>query len=220
MYHYLDKLFSKFRFGFRKSFNAQHCLITMIEIWRRSVDGGGQAGALLIDLSKAFDCTDHELLIAKRYAYGYDKNSLYFINLCLKGRKQRTEINSSYSSFFEILFGVPQGSQQLGLLLFNIYICDLFLENIDIDIVNYADDNTPYACSSDPDSVIFKLQKNTKIIFSWFCNNIIIINFHCLTYLTENPYILIFTCFGRPRIRSKKIPHHPNFLSIFLCYSW
>ena len=82
----------------------------MIEKWRRSVDGGGQAGALLTDLSKAFDCIDHELLIAKLYAYGFDKNSFYFINSYLKGRKQRTKINSSYSAFAEILFGVPQGS--------------------------------------------------------------------------------------------------------------
>ena len=135
MYPYFDKLFSKFQCGFRKGFNAQHCLITMIEKWRRSVDGGGHAGALLSDLSKTFDCIDHELLIAKLYADGFDKNPLYFINSYLKGRKQRTKINSSYSAFAEILFGVPQGSI-LGPLLFNIYICDLFIENSDIDITN------------------------------------------------------------------------------------
>ena len=84
MHPYFEKLFSKFQFGFRKGFNAQHCLITLIEKWRRSVDGGGQEGALLIDLSKAFDCIDHELLIAKFYAYGFDKNSLYFVNSYLK----------------------------------------------------------------------------------------------------------------------------------------
>ena len=132
MYPYFDKLFSKFQCGFRKGFNAQHFLTTMIEKWQRSVHGGRQTGALLTDLSKASDCIDHELVIAKLYAYGFDKNSLYFI---------------------------------LGPLLFNICICDLFIENSDIVIANYANDNTPYACSSDLDSVIFKLQKNTERIF-------------------------------------------------------
>ena len=72
----------------RKGFNPQHCLITMIEKWRRTVDRGGQAGALLTDLSKTFEGIDHELIIAKLYAYEFDKNSLYFINSHLKGNKE------------------------------------------------------------------------------------------------------------------------------------
>ena len=74
----------------------------------------------------------------------------------MKGRKQ----NSSYSAFAETLFGMPQGSILVQLLC-NIYICD-FLENSDIDIANYADDNTSYARSSDLGSVIFKLQKKHR----------------------------------------------------------
>ena len=211
MYPYFDKLFSKFHCGFRKGFNAQHCLITMTERWRRSVDGSGQAGSPLTDLSKAFDCIHHELLIAKLYAYGFDKNSLYFINSYLKVQKQRTKINSSNSAFAEILFGVPQGSI-LESLLFNIYICDL-LENSDIDIANYADDNTPYACSSDLDSVIFKLQKNTERIFRWFYNSNLISNAeksHLIVSTKKNLKIQVSSCSIRNEDSGKLLGIHLN----------
>ena len=95
---------------------------------------------------------------------------MYVINSYLKGRKQRTKINSSYSTFPEILFGVSEASI-LRSLLFNIYIVNLLFENSDDDIANYADDNPPYTCLSDSDFVIFKLQKNIERIFRWFHNN-------------------------------------------------
>ena len=65
IYPYLNKVFSKYQSGFQKGFSAQHCLIARIEKWCWSFDSGGQAAAVLADLSKAFDCIDHELLIAK-----------------------------------------------------------------------------------------------------------------------------------------------------------
>ena len=74
-----------------------------------------------------------------------------------------------YSSFTEILFGVPQGSI-LGPLVFNAYICDLFydIDDLDIDDLSFADDNTPYSCLSDIISVPGQLKGGTDKIFDWF----------------------------------------------------
>ena len=79
MQTYFGNLLSKYQCGFCKGFNAQHCLVSMIEKCKESVDSGGAFGALMTDLSKAFDCLHHELLIAKLDAYGFDKKSLKLI---------------------------------------------------------------------------------------------------------------------------------------------
>ena len=65
IYPYLNKTFSKYQGFFRKGFTAQQCLIAMIEKWCQSLNSGGQAAPVRTDLSKAFDCIDHDLLIAK-----------------------------------------------------------------------------------------------------------------------------------------------------------
>ena len=84
---FFDKMFSKYQCGFRKGFSTQQCLLAMLEKWKRSVDKGKVFGALLTDLSKAFDCLDHELLIAKLNAYGFSLNALKLIHNYLSNRK-------------------------------------------------------------------------------------------------------------------------------------
>ena len=98
-------------------------------------------GALLTDLSKAFDCLPHDIIIVKLNAYGFDLKALNLIYDYLSNRKQRTKIDNTCSSWQSILYGVPQGSI-LGSLLFNIDLCDLFFIMNHEDIANYADDNT------------------------------------------------------------------------------
>ena len=105
-----DSLLSKYQCGFPRGYNAQHCLVSLIEKWKKSVDKGCAFGALLTDLSKAFDCLPLELLIAQLDTYGFDKSSLKLIHSYLSNRKQRVKVNDRYSSWSEILFGVPKGS--------------------------------------------------------------------------------------------------------------
>ena len=110
IYPYFDTLFSKFQCDFRRGFNAQHCLLAMIEKWCKTLDKGGETGAVLTGLSKAFDCIDHKLLIAKLDAYRSEKQPIDFLHSYLTKRKQRTKVDSAYSSWEMLLSGVPEGS--------------------------------------------------------------------------------------------------------------
>ena len=107
---FIDPILSKYQCGFRKDFSAQHCLLAKLEKWKNAVDKKKVFGALLTDLSKAFDCLYHELIIAKLNAYGFNLPALKLMHSYLSHRKQRTKVNHAYSSWEEILFGVPQGS--------------------------------------------------------------------------------------------------------------
>ena len=102
MYSYFDPIFSKNQCGFRQGHSAQHSLLVMIEKWKESLDKGGLAGALMTDLSKAFDCLKYDLFIAKLHAYGLDEQAVRFIHSYLSDRKQRTKINNKYSPFSDI----------------------------------------------------------------------------------------------------------------------
>ena len=87
---YLNKILSKWQCGFAQGYSAQHCLLVMVEKWRQCLYNKGVSGALLADLSKAFDCILHDLLIA---AYGFGCNSLPVVQSYLSNREQRTKIN-------------------------------------------------------------------------------------------------------------------------------
>ena len=128
----------------------------MMESWKRALDQNKYVGAVLTDLSKAFDCLNHQLLIAKLEAYGFGKQALNFIYNYLYNRNQRTKVKSKYS--------VPQGSI-LGL---NIFLNDIFLFVENTKITNYADDNTPYAIESSIEKLIEPLEHDTTILLNWF----------------------------------------------------
>ena len=106
----IEKHLSPYLCGYRKGFNSQYVVLVMIERWKMSLDEEGFAAGILMDLSKAFDTINHQLLIAKSHAYGFTKNALQVILDYLTDRWHRTKINSSFSTLAKLFSGVPQGS--------------------------------------------------------------------------------------------------------------
>ena len=142
----------------------------MLETWKEARDNNKAFGALLTDLSKAFDGLSHDLLIAKLHAYRLDLASLKIPQNCSTNRKQITKVDSFYCSWEKILSGVPQGST-LGPLLFNIFMCDMFLILKTTSFVGYAEDNTPFMVRENTTNVIKDLQDIGENLIKWSSDN-------------------------------------------------
>ena len=147
----------------------------LIEDWRQDIDKGLFVGAVLMDLSKAFDCIPHDLLIAKLNAYGISKASLILIYSYLKGRRQSVKVNGTLGGFLTLLSGVPQGSI-LGPLLFNLYINDFYYLFQTATLHGFADDNTLSAQANTLAELIKKLENETEIAIKWLKYNQMLAN--------------------------------------------
>ena len=167
--------YSKFVSACRKSYSSNHVLLRLIESWKKSLDNKNIVGTVLMDLSKAFDCIPHDLLVAKLHAYGLSNDAVTFIYSYLKRRKQGVKINGTESIFQILLSGVPQGSI-LGPILFNIFINDLFLFINEVELANFADDNTIYTTKKNVEEIIKVLEKESKSAIDWFEINNMIVN--------------------------------------------
>ena len=123
-----------------------------------------------MDLSRAFDCMPHGLLIAKLHAYGFSHTACSFMMSYLVDRQQRVKAMGACSSWETINRGVPQGSV-LGPILFNIFMNDLFFLEFESKIFNYADDNSISKSGKDIKEIVNTLQKDTCTSVDWFANN-------------------------------------------------
>ena len=120
-----------------------------------------------MNLSKAFDCIPHDLLIAKLHTYRLSFDTVFFLNSYLKDRKQPARINNIFNAFQNILSGVPQGSI-LGPIFFLKFLNDLFLCVKKSDLHNFADDNTATSQPAFPCSklTIETLEQGVKYVQS------------------------------------------------------
>ena len=132
--------------------------------------------ALSMDLSKAFDCLQHDHNnIAKLYAYGFEMQALKLIYSYLSNRFQSIRVKDTYSSVNKVKSGVLQGSL-LGAILFNIQFNDIFDIINEAELYNYADDNNLSAVGDSTVEAKNILKQQTTVILEWFDQNHLIAN--------------------------------------------
>ncbi|XP_057290925.1 uncharacterized protein LOC130613625 [Hydractinia symbiolongicarpus] len=159
------------QFGFRKKFSTSHALLNITQKIMEAIDNGLLVCGVFIDLQKAFDTVDHEILIKKLYHYGIRGVPLSLLRSFLTNREQFVFINNSSSSHKPIRHGVPQGSV-LGPLLFLLYINDLHtaikhsmvhLFADDTNLLNISNDTVKYLGITLDSNLSWKSQINITI---------------------------------------------------------
>ena len=164
---YFNDIFDNFLCAFRKGHGCQTVLLRILEDWREALDKNLYTAAILMDLSKAFDCLPHNILLEKLSAYGLSTKSVSLFSSYLSDRKQQIKIGQIVSKWGDISKGVPQGSV-LGPILFNVFINDIFHFIKHGKLYNYADDNTLSMSCPDFDVLIRSLVSDSNALISWF----------------------------------------------------
>ena len=143
MTHFLENsdIFSSTQFGFRKNMGTEAALLNYIDYIQNQLNDFKYTLSIFMDLSKAFDCIPHSLLICKMKSYGVSIEACTLMASYLSDRKQRVKLQNTRSEWQNLRKGVPQGSI-LGPIIFNIFMNDIFYFIKCCELDNYADDNT------------------------------------------------------------------------------
>ena len=151
-------------------------LIRLLEEWRQQLDNINKVvGGAFMDLSKAFDCVPHDLLIPKLAAYSVDEDLLMYIYSYLSNRKQCVRINNVHSRFKNVISRVTQRSI-VGPELFNCFFNDFFYFIDKASVHNFVDDNSLSAFESNIKNLKLILEPESKTAISWFQSNKMIVN--------------------------------------------
>ena len=150
-------------------------MIRLIENWKKTLDGKSFVGAVLMDLSKTFDCIPHNLLIAKLNAYGFSGKTVTLIYSYLKRRKQNVKIENFGSDFLTLLSGAPQRFI-LGPILFNLFINNSLATLKMSEFYNITDDNTISTASENMSSLMQTFEKESETEVEWSKQNKMIVN--------------------------------------------
>ena len=155
--------------GFRQGYSTDSCLIHITDFIKHNIGIGNYTGMVLMDLQKAFDTVDHNILCNKLQAIGLNNNSVSWFRSYLCNRQQMVEINGVCSDKLTQSCGVPQGSI-LGPILFLIYINDMSAA-VNCKLSLYADDSALIVSDKDINVVELKLNQELENVKKWFTDN-------------------------------------------------
>lgn len=176
------KILSKNQYGFRKDLSTEDAIYELTKKIYSSIDKKKKCLAIFLDLRKAFDTVNHNLLITKINQLGFKKDTLKLLSNYLKDRTQKTKIGNNYSSESKIKNGVPQGTV-LGPILFLIYINDLCNFVIPGKIVSYADDTAIIVDGNHWKETFSKATDCISLISTWLKYNKLVLNYSKTFYL-------------------------------------
>ena len=157
------KLLYQFQSGFRGSYSTDTCLIHLQDHIRGQIASGKYTGMILLDIQKAFDSVDHQILCKKLSVLGIQSTAWF--NSYLSDRKQLVNINGTESDPLPITCGVPQGSI-LGPLLFLCYVNDM-PNSVNCLMLQYTDDSALICSDKDPEKIDSILRTNLESCNKW-----------------------------------------------------
>ena len=170
-----NNLFCDEQFGFRKKLSCEDALNTLVDQWRFNLDNNLDVLAIFLDLKKAFDTIDHELLLIKLKYYNVNQNSINLIKDYLSNRHFYVKVGESQAEKGSSKIGIPQGSI-LGPLMFIIYINDISLLDLKSSITIFADDTTISFYGDDINLLNTAIQTDLLLISDWLASNRLVVN--------------------------------------------
>ena len=163
------------QYAFREKHSTTHALVDVIDSIKKAIDKKNCMIGLFLDIEKAFDCVNHDILLQKLDHYGFRGHCQDFIKSYLSDRIQFTKVNGRESSKMNIQYGVPQGSI-LGPLFFLLYVNDIQYST-DRDMTLFADDTGIFIVENSVELLLAKAKSTLKEVHEWYKTNKLSVNF-------------------------------------------